>query len=499
MKNKIGNSKGVTLIALVITIIVLLILASVATYSGVGVIRSSQFTTFITELKIMQTQVNSLYDQWKSGNIKIDDTNGTITNASDNSTIGKDLTYNSTVQEQANTVLVETLGLASNIADLSNYKYFDQETLQNLRIESITREFFINIKTRSVVSYEGYTYEGVTYYTLDQVPQGLYNVDYDPQQAGDPTFDVSYEEIGENKWRVTVSNIQYDGYIDKWSVKYQKEGSEYWSTTEDMSFVVRERGTYKIKVFNGNIETSDENMKTVELLGDYIEEGLILHYDAINNTGEGDEKHSTTTTTWKDLSGNGNDGTLRNFDTTEESGWKDSYLKFDGINDIVNTGLKGATTFTSDDNYTLEVVFNMNKVTAQGNQYGNVDEGIIFGSISYCGYGIFWDTYSTDKYFLGVGHRYSDGYGTKPATELLTAISKEITNVSQLNSVSQIYNRTDNKLLMLLNSELVEEKSMKEDYEKEYDRAEPMGNILINTNTIFQRKSEFCTFGYECI
>ena len=253
MKNRIGNSKGVTLIALVITIIVLLILASVATYSGVGVIRSSQFTTFITELKIMQTQVNDLYDQWKNENIKIDDTNGTITNASDNITIGKDLTYNLTVQDQANTVLVEELGLASSINDLYDYKYFDQETLQNLKIEGITREFFINIKTRNVVSYEGYTYEGVTYYTLEQVPQGLYNVDYDPQQAGDPTFDVSYEEIGENKWRVTVSNIQYDGYIDKWSVKYQKEGSEYWSTTEDMSFVVRERGTYKIKVFNGNI------------------------------------------------------------------------------------------------------------------------------------------------------------------------------------------------------------------------------------------------------
>ena len=275
MKNKIGNSKGVTLIALVITIIVLLILASVATYSGVGVIRSSQFTTFITELKIMQTQVNSLYDQWKNGNIKIDDTNGTITNASDNSTIGKDLTYNSTVQEQANTVLVETLGLASNIADLSNYKYFDQETLQNLRIESITREFFINIKTRSVVSYEGYTYEGVTYYTLDQVPQGLYNVDYDPQQAGDPTFDVSYEEIGENKWRVTVSNIQYDGYIDKWTVQYQEDGANYWNSTEDMSFVVSKSWIYNIKILNGNVESESQQLFINDVNEPELSEGMI--------------------------------------------------------------------------------------------------------------------------------------------------------------------------------------------------------------------------------
>ena len=39
----------------------------------------------------------------------------------------------------------------------------------------------------------------------------------------------------------------------------------------------------------------------------YVTNGLKLHYDAINNTGNG---HSSTTMTWKDLSGNGNDGTL---------------------------------------------------------------------------------------------------------------------------------------------------------------------------------------------
>ena len=275
MKNRIGNSKGVTLIALVITIIVLIILASVATYSGVGVIRSSQFTTFITELKIMQTQVNDLYDQWKNGNIKIDDTNGTITNASDNITIGKDLTYNLTVQDQANTVLVEELGLASSINDLYDYKYFDQETLQNLKIEGITREFFINIKTRSVVSYEGYTYEGVTYYTLEQVPQGLYNVDYAPQQAGDPTFDVSYEEIGENKWRVTVSNIQYDGYIDKWTVQYQEDGANYWNSTEDMSFVVSKSWIYNIKILNGNVESESQQLFINDVNEPELSEGMI--------------------------------------------------------------------------------------------------------------------------------------------------------------------------------------------------------------------------------
>lgn len=64
------NKKGITLIALTITVIILLILASVATYSGIEVIRSARLTAFTTELKIMQTQVNELYEEDKEGNYR---------------------------------------------------------------------------------------------------------------------------------------------------------------------------------------------------------------------------------------------------------------------------------------------------------------------------------------------------------------------------------------------------------------------------------------------
>ena len=63
MKKIAKNNKGITLVALVITIVVILILASVATYSGIDAIKSSEFTRFSAELKIMQTQVNSIYQE----------------------------------------------------------------------------------------------------------------------------------------------------------------------------------------------------------------------------------------------------------------------------------------------------------------------------------------------------------------------------------------------------------------------------------------------------
>ena len=36
---------------------------------------------------------------------------------------------------------------------------------------------------------------------------------YTPGEYESPTFELSYEKIGDNKWRITVSNIEYEGYL----------------------------------------------------------------------------------------------------------------------------------------------------------------------------------------------------------------------------------------------------------------------------------------------
>ena len=76
-----------------------------------------------------------------------------------------------------------------------------------------------------------------------------------------------------------------------------------------------------------NSITKKSKNKTIS----YVTDGLILYYDAVNNTGNG---HSNTETTWKDLSGNGNDLALSNFDNTTTSGWSENALNFDGIDDF---------------------------------------------------------------------------------------------------------------------------------------------------------------------
>lgn len=80
--------------------------------------------------------------------------------------------------------------------------------------------------------------------------------------------------------------------------------------------------------------TSENDYKYALTKEGYSYLGLMLHYDGINNTGDG---HSSSATTWKDLSGNGYDGTLYNF--TNGIHWEANQMRLDGINDYIATSL----------------------------------------------------------------------------------------------------------------------------------------------------------------
>ena len=261
MKEK---NSGITLVSLVITIIVLIILASITVYSGISTIRSSRLTKFTTELKMMQQKVNELYDSY---------TNNKSVTVNGIEYVGKGQAATETTQSIPgiqeigenpdgifNTSRLEEIFSeeGSGITDKTGYMYYDTETITALGLENMEYEFFVNVAKRSVVSIEGFNDYGKRYYTLDQVPDGVYNVEYN-HTVGVPTFDVSHEQIGDNQWKITISNIQYDGYISKWDVKYQIDGQTYWNTSEDLSFVVNEKGLYKIYIENGEIKSAEKS------------------------------------------------------------------------------------------------------------------------------------------------------------------------------------------------------------------------------------------------
>lgn len=246
MKNKIKNSKGITLVALIITIIILIILASVGTYSGIGVIKSSKFTKFQTELKIMQTKTNEWYDEYK------DDV--------DNSRMISELGATETLPNDASIAF-----LGAGKTNDGGYLFFSEDTIENLDLDEISEEFLINIKKREVISYKGFEYEGTKYYTLEQIPNSLYNVEHHLSDE-QPDFDLDYDFLENGKYKITISNINYSGNVNKWNVQFKKQDSDTWNQSKNYSFNVDTPGIYDIKIANNEYES---NVKQLDIVNIY--------------------------------------------------------------------------------------------------------------------------------------------------------------------------------------------------------------------------------------
>ena len=239
MKIKLESKRGITLVSLIVTVIALIILASIGITSGISVIKQSKLNKFTEEMKIMQTEVNSLYDRYSNGEVSVLE-------------IGKEL------DSEANNVFTES---ASGITDSSRYRYYDRETIESLGIEGVEEEFYVNVEKRSVISRLGFEYEGEKYYTLEQLPNGLYNVEYENKNLNGPEFKATIEQDDNGELKVEVTDIKYDGYVNKWEVKYKLEGEDYWRTSEEFEFKVEEFGKYKIKVVNGEIESEEKEIE----------------------------------------------------------------------------------------------------------------------------------------------------------------------------------------------------------------------------------------------
>ncbi len=263
MKNLKNNKKGITLITLIITIIVLLILAGIATYSGSEIIKTANLTSFTTQMKIMQTQVNELYQKYKDNDkVKIDEITyyGKENNDEEEKTILKIGEQLKNDQKQLLERLSNDESSGVESSSIEGYRYWNKDLIQDLKIEGIDREFLVNISKRSIVSCEGLKYDDNIYYTLEQIPNNLYNVQYNEKDA-DPTFSISKEQLSDGKWKINISDIEYEtGYINKWSIMYKLNQEEKWNTTEDLNFTVTKKGAYNIKIANDNYESEEQKV-----------------------------------------------------------------------------------------------------------------------------------------------------------------------------------------------------------------------------------------------
>ena len=159
---KLKTNKGITMISLVVTIILLIILSSLVTYAGLSSIRNNKFEKLKFELEMVQANVNLWYEQYK--NLPDDEIiiGSPIPDSMLSSLQGPSGTLN-IVKEIANSKNIDM----SN--DISSYRYFSAHDFENLQIDGIENNYVIDIKKQVAILVEAYEYEGTDYYIIDQV------------------------------------------------------------------------------------------------------------------------------------------------------------------------------------------------------------------------------------------------------------------------------------------------------------------------------------------
>lgn len=425
--------KGISLISLFITALVLLILATTVTITGVDALNNAKISKFATEIAQIQNLVDSYkeanFGEYPIGDSAVIDISGLTDLAKaqfadenkisetkvnlyviDMSLLSKtDLIHGNKKTDtdvyvvskktgkvyyaqgfKANGKTYYTLtGELLEIVDYSNNLkainkdgilfYLTNSNWTNVSIDAIVKVpdnsdySSINVSTKSGTT----TLSNVS---LSSSKSGykIYNVknidtncdivvNYDKEGVGpstqsysitnidkvNPTLDVEKQEAmvsaqeNDKKVYIKVNANDYESGIafTKYEADEIDEGiaNEYFLSNgisvKDNAITV-DRYTSVVTIYTqdkaGNGTYQKVNLTAVAAdETDYVQNGLVIQYDGINNTGNG---HSNTVSVWKNLVSNNYDGVLKNFSLNSGSGWTSNGLKFDGVDDWVSIG-----------------------------------------------------------------------------------------------------------------------------------------------------------------
>lgn len=243
MENLTKENKAITLVALVITVVIMLILISVTTYTGIDTYKNVKVNQFVDRMQLIQAKV----DEYSPDELK---------------TLGSDAT---TCQAMLETAYNNGEDISSS--DISQYRYFSSDDLlKTFDLDDINDEILVNYNTREVISFTGIDYEGKIYYTQYKLPNAQTRITT-TEQDRTLEFNLETEMDGLNA-SITISDIS----ISNGTLQYQKDGDNYWTTitnyteaSKDNKINLTESGKYKIKLVDNVNNNQIEKELTVLL------------------------------------------------------------------------------------------------------------------------------------------------------------------------------------------------------------------------------------------
>lgn len=247
---------GVTLIALIITIIVMLILAGVSISVGTESIRNAQRTKFDSELRVIHIRVNEILEEMS------------VTEVGQMLTLNE---YDYNIPSDKNSKAITALG-SSN---LEGYWYFNKAGLEKLGVSSIDREVLINFTTKDIVDLEGIDSNGEKIYRL----LSWRNEEYIDKTANAiPSFTLSKKIYGLNA-TIIVNSLNYGENVSKGSISYcllNQDGTDgelrHISGTE---IPVSVSGTYKVIATNSAGKSSSNQVNIALTNQPKLDSGMV--------------------------------------------------------------------------------------------------------------------------------------------------------------------------------------------------------------------------------
>ncbi|MBP3831716.1 MAG: BspA family leucine-rich repeat surface protein [Clostridia bacterium] len=281
------NNKGITLVSLVITIIVLLILASVFIYSGVNTVRYTKYNKAKSEISVVQTNVNSWYQELK--NVENTDEYKALQTEDEKKQYKNnfldDKGYGVTTDDPAcsQKKLDDTLqGLNDKgieIENFDNYRFLSSKFLENKLGLNASYDYLANIEDRTVILFGGLEYNGEWYYTMEDF--GLTNIK--STMPNSVSFELKQEDIASTD--IIIYNLVFTDAngnpfeVSKFNTYISETGKNEWvdisskvsKTTYNNATAFRISNNLEHKSYDVKIETIDKNLKS-ELVTVAIEE-----------------------------------------------------------------------------------------------------------------------------------------------------------------------------------------------------------------------------------
>lgn len=206
---RIKDSKGITLVVLIITVIIMLILASVATYTGIDTYKQARVMEYVQQMQLIQSKVDEIVG---------------ASNQEELLNLGAEIT----TSEQIDAIdsAYENGEVTSN--DKNTYRYLSKNDLNNiLSIDDSSDDVMINFETREVVSVNDVKYNGVTYHTQYKLPGGQTIIINKEDNNREVSFETELLIDGLNA-TVKITDVSITNGTLKFSEAVEDENSDNW-------------------------------------------------------------------------------------------------------------------------------------------------------------------------------------------------------------------------------------------------------------------------------